>query len=204
MHRDIETQAAHYHGECPGFVRAALLDVGISVTVAERRQIGWDGRHVTIPVRSRAGRVVFFERWDVSRLGLPIDRNPPVELFGWDVALSPHPRIIFAEGVHEALVCESAGVAAVAATGSGRRINARDWGPTLAGAREVVLAFRRGQRTERRKHLLSRTEVVERLRLTIPGARIVEWPPEVRRGGGAFAFFKKLGRTRSDFERLLL
>ncbi|MCH7665250.1 MAG: hypothetical protein IH936_04890 [Acidobacteria bacterium] len=98
---------------------------------------------------------------------------------------------------------ESQGIPAISASGSGRFFKSREWGPLLQRISEVVLAYRRGDREERHKYLLSRGEVRRRARRTVPHAHLLQWPAAVGSDGGAFVFFAENRRTIVDFERLL-
>lgn len=201
--RPFEWAAAEYHARLPGFIRAALIDHGISEEVIDRRQLGWDGAFVTVPVRDARGRVVLFERWDAGEIVTPVDRDSPAELYPCEV-LTPTPRqIIVAEGVHEALVFESQGFTAVTATGTGRVLKLREWGPLIGRVPEVVLAYRRGEWKVRGKYALSRSALIAKALRAFPQARYLEWPDEVGDDGGAYAFFVGRHRTAEDFERLV-
>ena len=198
----FDRAAEDYHGRLPGFIRATLVDHGISAEVVERRQLGWDGTHVTIPIRDESGRVVLFERWDAGAVGVPL-RFDPAELFPRDV-LTPTPdQIVVAEGVHDALVFESYGIRAVTATGSGLALKLREWGPLIGRVPQVVLAYCRGERRLWSRPHLSRSGTIEKALGAFPQARLVAWPEEVGEGGGAYAYFVLHRRTREDFERLL-
>ena len=198
----LEHQAAEHHRALPGFIRATLIDHGVANAVIERRELGWDGDYITVPVREGGGRVGFFERWDPFAVGMPMDDELPVELYPYDVLSGMPDRLLVAEGVHEALVFESEGFPAVAATGTGRVFKAREWAPLLSGVPDVVLAYRSGEcRAGRRTP--SRSHVVAEATRALPNARRLAWPDSVRRNGGAYAFFALQGRTREEFEALL-
>ena len=198
MH-DFEQRALDHHVRLPGILRALLHDRGISSRVIEKRLLGWDGTHVTIPVRDQAGQVVFFERWDPKEVGVPVDSRKTVELFGWDVLDECPARLVIAEGCHEALVFESVGVPAVSATYTGRFFKERLWSPALASTADIVLAFRRGDKRERGKYLPSRAEVVEAITSALPDAHVLDWPPAIGDQGGAFDYFVTLMKTADDF-----
>ena len=195
--------AERYHERLPGIIRATLLDYGVSSEVIERRRLGWHRESVTVPVESADGHVAFFEMWDAAEIGIAGEANGPVDLYP-RAALTPTPkRLIVAEGIHEALVFESHGFQAVAATGSGLFFKAREWGPLLRRTPEVVLAYRRGEREAPGKYLPSRAEVIARVSEAVPHARLLEWPEAVGDDGGAYEFFAQQRRTADDFERLL-
>ena len=188
MH-DLNQLALEHHQRLPGLVRATLNDFGVSNEVIDRHQLGWEADAITVPVRSGAGRVVFFERWDPSEIGVPLDDLGSVDLFGRDsLALEPAP-LVLAEGIHEALVFESHGLPAVAATGTGRFFKHREWAAEFSSASEVLLAYKTGEFVERSRHLPSRREVIDRVKLALPQAKEVVWPSDFDRNEGAFEFF---------------
>ena len=202
MH-DLEKQRTLNHTALPGIVRATLVDYGISEQVIDRRLVGWDGKHVTIPVHDTENRIVFFERWDASAIGEPSGRAPFVELYPWSTVSGRHDRLLITEGIHEALVLESQGFPTITATGSGRFFKQRDWAASVAAVPQVVLAYRRGEKLERRRFLHSRSELAAKVQRAIPHASVLEWPKAVGRNGGAYEFFVTLRKTKDEFEALL-
>lgn len=203
MSTDFETLVDRYHSQLPGLVRATLIDYGVSETCIERHQIGWDGRAITVPIRDQRGRLAFLERWnDQSGVGRPSTTERSVELFPWGAIDSAPSRLVFAEGIHEALVLESAGIPAIAATGSGLFFKTREWAPLLEEVEELVVAFRLGDQKPRGAFLLSRLEVVREVARAIPGAAVLTWPRDVGQNGGAFEYFVKLRRSVLEFEVL--
>jgi hypothetical protein len=156
-----------------------------------------------VPVRNRAGEVVFFERWNGHGLCSAIDQPGTVELYPWDAVFSGTGRLVLVEGVHEALVLESRGIPAVSATGTGRFLKCREWEPPLQAVREIVVAYRLGERRERKAHLLSRDALRRHAVDCLLNARLLEWPEALGPGGGAFAYFVKNKHTVEEFEALL-
>lgn len=200
--QDFETRATRYHHALPGIARAALCDAGISDAVIDQAQLGFDGDHLCVPIHDERGRVAFFEHWEPGRLGLAVGDIERVEFFGWRRLKERPSRIVIAEGVFEALVLESCGFPAVAATGSGLVFKVREWAPDLTVVPEVIAAYKRGERRQRRRWLSSRDEVRLSVIAAVPGVRMLEWPEEVGPHGGAETFFVTLGRPPEDFERL--
>ena len=188
MH-DLKTRVEEYHRKLPGIVRALLTDHGISSAVIDRHQLGFDGEAITVPIRDTAGQVLLLERWDGEALGVPLDALGRVELFGAEVLENPPQEVFIAEGVFEALILESQGLPAVAASGTGRFFKAREWGALFAGVRRPVIALRRGEKTPRSRYLPSRADVAEEIARVLPRAMTLEWLPEVGRDGGAYAYF---------------
>lgn len=165
----------------------------------DRFGIGWDGEAITVPIRTRSSSIVFFERWDGSAIGVPLDQQPAVELFGWQHLLDHPERVVVAEGVYEALIFESAGIPAVAATGSGRFFKSREWTGSFSEIAEVLITYKAGDKVERRPCLLSRQAVREKIRFGLPQAEEVLWPAIFKRNQGAFEFFVVRGGTREEF-----
>jgi len=203
MNVDTDSLIEKYQARLPGIVRATLLDYGISERVIATRQIGWDGRSITVPVRERRGGLAFFERWD-ERLGIgrPAENERLVELYPWQALQEVPRRMVLAEGIHEALVFESHGFPAVAATGSGLFFKTREWAAVLKQIPEVLIAFRSGERRPRQAFRLGRSEVVAEAQRALPSARVVTWPAVVGWDRGAFEFFVKLKHSAADFENL--
>lgn len=206
MHKQrtpLSEYAKHYHLRLPGFIRATLIDYGLSDAAIDAFGLGWDGEAVTIPILDEGGTVVFFERWDAGDVGVALAPQSPVELYPWTLVNTRPPCLIVAEGVHEALVFLSQGLPAVAATGTGLFYKDREWTPPLKSVREVVVAFRRGEKRSRKSHVLSRSEVLDRISRALPQARYVEWPPLVGKGEGAYEYFRTHEHTAEDFKSLV-
>lgn len=195
---NLNQLANQYHQALPGIVRATLLDYGVSSEVIDRYRIGWDGDAITVPIRSKSGRVEFFEAWDPEDVGVPLDDPGSVELFGRQ-ALFSTPDMVVAEGVHEALVFESQGLPAVAATGSGRFFKGREWGGSFSTVAEVLLTYKAGDHTPRQRHLPSRQRVRDKARTALPHAQEIVWPSDFKRDQGALEFFVARGGTREEF-----
>lgn len=172
-----------------------LKEAGIPAPVAYERLLGWDGKHVTIPVLSHDRKVLFFERAVWGRDDLleivPQERDS-VALYGGQLLRSKPSRVILTEGIPDALVLAGESFAALSAT-DGRSFK-EEWVPLFRGVREVFVCFRRSEES------LRRAEAVASL---IPQAVVVDLPEEVGEGGGIGDFFVRLERSRLDFLRLL-
>jgi hypothetical protein len=203
MSSDFNERANLYHRRLPGLLRAMLLDYGLSNEVIDRREIGWDGRRITVPIRARTGQVIAFERWEGDALGAALDPVDRVDLFGWDVLSQAPGRVFVCEGVFESLIAESQGLPAVAATGSGRFFKAREWVPHFAGITGVVVAMKKGERVERLEGLRSRDEIRARVVASLPKSRTLNWPELIGPDGGFFEFFVSHGRSVEELERLV-
>lgn len=199
----LNVLARAYHRDLPGIIRATLNDSGISDEVINRRILGWDGEHVTIPIWNRAGsRVAFMEHWHADRIGKPVNEVAPVELYPWSL-LGPVPKKVYiAEGIQEALILESQGFGTVTATGTGRVFKARDWGSVLGRVKRVVLAYPAGEQPARRKGELSRSKLIKLATRSLPHAKRLRWPSES--AGSAFSYFVEAKHDQSDFKQLPL
>ena len=195
----LTEHAGDCHRRLPGLVRATLEDFGVSGEIVDRHGIGWDGDAITVPVRTSTGSVSFVERWDPTAVGVPIDKLPMVGLFGWQMLQEPPGLVVIAEGIHEALVLESQGFDVIAASGTGRFFKRREWLQPVESVPEVLIAFKSGERRERRHHLMSRREVVGTMRAALGHAEEIAWPNDFERDQGALHFFATLGRTKADF-----
>lgn len=203
MHQTLEDTAEKYHHRLPGIVRASLVDEGISSDVIDRREIGWDGHYVTVPVRDERSLVVFIERLDPNSMEPISAPGEHVELFPWSMLDCPGSHVFLVEGIRESLILESQGLRTITATGTGRIFKERDWGEAFRSIPELVVAYRRGNHHDRRRFLPTRRELIRKINRAVPHARLLEWPREVGQNGGAYDFFVRLGRSRNDFETLL-
>lgn len=199
---DFNKQAEAWHGALPGIVRAFLLDHGVSDEVIDRNLLGWDGEHITVPIRNCRGRVVFFERWHSNSIGKPNEPEVTVELLGRDVLKNSPEQVVIAEGILEALVLQSAGFAAVSASGSGRYFKAREWAGYFRDIPSVLVAFKNGPHRERQKWKLDRDGVAEKILALVRQAKRVDWPLDLGLGAGAFEFFVQGPGTREGLEAL--
>jgi len=173
-----------------------LREAGIPAAVAYERLLGWDGKHITIPVFSFDRKVLFFERatWGESDLlEMVPQKGRKTALYGLHLLRSAPARIIFTEGIVESLVLAGESFAALSSTGSGRSFK-EEWVPLLRGVREVFVCFRRSEESLKR---------AEEIASIIPQAIVVHLPEEVGESGGVGDFFVRLGRSRLEFLRLL-
>lgn len=173
-----------------------LREAGIPAAVVYERLLGWDGKHVTIPVFSYDRRVLFFEyaTWGENDLLEVVPRQDGnVALYGQHLLRSAPSQVIITEGIAESLVLAGQSFAALSATGSGRSFK-EEWVPLFRGVREVFVCFRCSEKSLRR---------AEEISFLIPQATVVYLPEEVCDGGGVGDFFVRLGRSRREFLRLL-
>ncbi len=173
-----------------------LREAGIPAAVAYERLIGWDGKHITIPVFSYDRKVLFFEHatWgENDLLEIVPQKRAGAALYGVHLLRSAPARVILTEGISESLVLAGQSFAALSSTGTGRSFK-EEWVPLLRGVREVFVCFRRSAES---------LKPAEEIASLIPQAIVVHLPEEVGEGGGVGDFFVRLGRERIDFLRLL-
>lgn len=173
-----------------------LRESGIPAAVAHERMLGWEGKHVTIPVFSYDRKVLFIEQatWGDNDLLTMVPRKGRREaLYGVHLLRSAPSRVILTEGITESLVLAGQSFAALSSTGTGRSFK-EEWVPLLRGSREVFVCFRRSEESLRR---------AEEIASLVPQATVVHLPEEVGEGGGVGDFFVRLGRSRLEFLRFL-
>ena len=197
MH-NLTERATEFHKGLPGLGRALLNDLGVSNEVIDRHEIGWDGEHFTIPVR-RTQNVVFFERWAPECPGEAVGLPPTVMLWNRRVLEGKPYVAVFCEGVLDALILESHGLAAVAATDTGRYFKTREWKPLFESLPEVIIAFPFGDNYEQRKHMLSRHDVRMKISEALQNATHIEWPELYERDHGVPRFFIEEKRNAEEF-----
>lgn len=202
MPKSITQRAREYHEALPGIIRATINDAGITNEIIDKRELGWNGRHITVPIKNTYGVISLIEEWSPNEMGVAVDPSPITELYPHSM-IAAHPyRLVIAEGIYEALVLESQGFAAVAASGTGRYWKIREWTELVQGVPEIAIAFKAGSNYEPEKHKLNRREVVERIRESLPHAQVIEWPSVVPDGFGAAYFFNELDRSADEFASL--
>jgi DNA primase len=195
---DLRSLAHSYHEALSPRVRAYLNGRGISDSVVDTHQLGWNGRGITIPIGNRDGEIVCFKfaKDPEDQTGSPkmlASRGARLELYGWEQVLNQPPRIILCEGEFDRLVLESQGFPAVTSIGGAGTFRP-EWAKDFEGIEQVYLCFDRDE---------AGLEGVLKVGLLIPDARIVELPDEVGDGGDVTDFFVRLGRTAEEFEKLL-
>src|SRR3989441_352776 len=188
-----------YHDQLPDRIRRYLNERGIPDPIIEQAQLGWNGERVTIPVYDREGRLV------LHKLGRapddPTDSpkmlcDPPgvrAELYGWDSLDARPSSVIVCEGEYDRLVLEAQSFSAVTGT-AGALVFRENWAQNIAKVPRVYVCFDNDDAGRRG---------AERAARLIPTARIVTLPPSVGEGGDITDFFVRLGKSRSDFLKLL-
>jgi DNA primase len=160
--------------------------------------LGWNGQRITIPIPNRDGHIAFFklakdpeDKTDSPKM--LTTRGARAELFGWDTVLAKPQQIILCEGEFDRLVLEEHGFLAATSTG-GAGVFRREWAEYFTPIPEVYVCFDNDEAGRRG---------AERVGRLITHARIVELPEEVGPGGDVTDFFVRLGRSRTDFEKLM-
>jgi len=191
--------ASDCHHALPDRIRGYLHQRGITDDVITLHRLGWNGQRITIPIFDREGGVACFklakdpEDQSASPKMLT-SRGGTVELYGWERVLAKPCRLVICEGECDRLVLEAHGIAAVTSTGGAGAFRA-EWAADFVSIPEVYLCFDRDD-AGRRGAL--------RVGQFVPHAKIIELPEEVGHGGDVTDFFIRLGRTRGDFENLLM
>jgi DNA primase len=191
--------AQAYHAELPERIREYLrIQRGISDAVIGRALLGWDGRHITIPIFDRTGLFAFFklakDPEDASSAPKMLaPSGTRAELYGWERVREKPQGIIICEGEFDRLVLESRGFHAVTSTGGANTFRS-NWAAAFREIPKVYLCFDQDQSGE------AGAKKVARL---ISHAQIVTWPEEVGEGGDVTDFFVRLGRGEEEFRCLL-
>jgi DNA primase len=195
---DLFYLAADFHRALPDRIRAYLNGRGISDEIISRHFLGCNGSRITIPIFNRKGVCATFrlakdpdDKSDSPKM-LPL-RGSSVDLYGWEVLRLRPARVIICEGEFDRLVLESNGFDAVTSTGGAGTFH-KQWAEAFRNISEVYVCFDRDE--------AGRKGAV-RVAQMIPHTKLVELPEEVGEGGDVTDFFVRLGKTRSDFEKLL-
>src|SRR6185295_2423183 len=145
MTRSRHNEAVALHRRLTETEWLLLRESGIPAAVAYERLLGWNGKHITIPVFSYDRKVLSFEHatWsDDDLLEVVPQKGGKVALYGLHLLRSAQSRIILTEGIVESLVLAGQSFAALSATGSGHSFK-EEWVPLLRGVREVFVCFKR-------------------------------------------------------------
>lgn len=198
-HTDLHELALSYHRQLPDRIRAYLNARAIPDDLIHRHLLGWNGRRITIPIPNRDREIAFFKlardpEADPAEPKMLATRGSRLELYGWETVLAKPERLIICEGEFDRLVLEARGFDAVTSTGGAGSFR-REWAEAFAGNPEVFICYDRDE--------AGRDGALRVARL-IPQARIVDLPEEVGEGGDVTDFFVRLGRSREDFESLLV
>lgn len=196
MTRSRHNEAVALHRRLSETEWLLLRESGIPDAVAYERLLGWNGKHITIPVFSYDRKVLSFEHatWgDSDLLEVVPQKGGRATLYGLHLLRSAPSQVILTEGIVESLVLAGQSFAALSSTGTGRSFK-EEWVLLLRGVREVFVCFKRSPES------LKRAEEIASL---IPQATVVHLPEEVGEGGGVGDFFVRLGRSRIEFLRLL-
>ena len=190
--------AIEFHNELPARIREYLNTRGIPNLLINFHLLGWNGQRITIPILNREGGIAFFKLAkdpdDTSQSPKMITtRGASAEIYGWDQLLRQPPQIIICEGEFDRLVLEAKGFCAVTSTGGAGTFKP-EWAKEFEAIPEVFVCYDNDEAGK---------AGAERVGTLIPHAKIVELPEEVGPRGDITDFFVRLGKTRSDFEKLL-
>lgn len=196
--QELLQQAIEYHNALPARIREYLNARGIPDLLIDFHMLGWNGRRITIPILNREGGIAYFK---LARDPADPDPGPKslatrgatAEIYGWDQLLRRPHQIIICEGEFDRLVLEAKGFCAVTSTGGAGTFRP-EWAAEFRDIPEVYVCYDNDQAGH---------AGAERVAGMVPQARIVQLPDEVGPGGDVTDFFVRLGRTRSDFEKLL-
>ncbi len=194
----LQESARFHHQLLPKTVRRYLNGRGIPDTVIDRYTLGWDGKHITIPVENRDGEVLFIKtaspaKDGASRPRTKIAAQSPLELYPWSTMRRQPGRIVICASELECLLLEARGFLAVCSTGGAERF-APEWSAEFRDIPHVYACFNRDPEGQR---------AAERVQAVVAPARIVRLPEAVGRGGGVAEFFIDQRNTAIDFEALL-
>lgn len=175
---------------------------GLTTETIKRYEIGWDGRHYTIPVRDMAGEIVNVRRYDI-RVGPDSERRKiwSVEGMGTPTIFPTdqleRDTLLICEGEFDALVAIQNGIPAVTRTGTADHWKP-EWGQLFRGKRVFVChdMDSKGQHANDR--------VVANLRGKTLSTTVVHLPYEVteKNGKDLTDFFVEDGYSKADFINL--
>ncbi len=187
----------HYHEALNPRIHAYLNNRGISDRMIDCFLLGWNGKHITIPIFDREERLAYVKLAkdpdDHESPKMLIPEGARAELFGWEHLKNEVFQVVICEGEFDRLVLEDHDIAAVTSTG-GAGVFRPEWAEALNGTRELYLCFDRDEAGRRG---------AERLARLLPHAKVIELPNEVGEGGDITDYFVRLKHTTGDFLSLL-
>ena len=197
MNTNTRAYALRLHRRLPEEIWELLRDLGIADSLVHDRMIGWDSRHVTVPLITRDRKVSGFEYLAVSECGLleVVEENTPGRrpfLYGVHALSSKAQHAVLAQGVVEALVLGGAGFTALAATGDGLDFR-EEWIAQLSKIERLVICLKRSEESVKTGLYLSSV---------LADARLVMLPSAVGIGGGVAEFLACVG-TADDLRKFL-
>lgn len=181
--------------QLPTRVKAWLNGRGISDSIIEEYEVGWDGEKITIPVHDSEGKVLFYKyRRDPEREDGPkykYDKGATSKLYGLKTLNKDRGHVVICEGEFDALCLMSQGIQAVSSTG-GSQTWEKEWNKYLEGLTVIICydhddaGFRGAYNTY----------------AMVPGSAIAWLPKEVGEHGDVTDYFTKLGKTTADFLKI--
>jgi DNA primase len=191
--------ARRCHERLPERIRRYLNARGIPDPMIDRHLLGWNGKRITIPITDRQGQTTFFK---LAKDPEDSSDNPKMlttpgahcELYGWERVLARPERIIICEGEFDRLVLEAQGYAAVTSTGGASSFLSA-WADALREIPSIFICY---------DNDIPGQDGAVRIAEFLPHARLVHLPFDVGVGGDVTDYFVRLGKTRADFEALLV
>lgn len=196
VERILPSEIEQWHNQLPEDVRNWLVaERGISESVVADARIGWDGKHITIPIFDENGKLLFVKRRQHQKNGQGPkylnQKGAKATIFGAE-RLEGVDAVVICEGELDALLLRSKGMAAVSSTG-GAKTFPKEWTEHFADIPNVFIIYDNDD---------AGRDGARKVGEMIPHARIAVLPSEVGNGGDVTDFFK-LGNTTEDFVQLL-
>lgn len=173
---------------------------GLSKEIIERYEIGWDGKSITIPVRGKDGRYLYYKRRqdpakdsesNSARYLFP--KGAIAELFGRESIEGDNDYAVITEGEFDCLCLIDRGIPAVSGT-AGVSTFKQEWIEEITCMPNIYVCFDNDS---------AGREGAIKLTRSIPGSKIVTLPDMGEGYKDITNFFIKCGKTREDFEKLL-
>lgn len=139
-------EALRYHRKLPKRLWRYLRSQGFADSLVHSRLLGYDGKHITVPVFDERRELIFFEYLSDHGLGpiQVVEHTRPYEsfLYGFDTLETRPSRVVLVRDVWDRLVLLSRGIPAVGIIGDSREFR-EEWSSAFQGI-EVVIVFPRG------------------------------------------------------------
>lgn len=191
--------AERFHSRLPAHIRGFLRQVRLPDYLIDKRLLGWNGEHITVPVFDDEGKFLFFEYLSdpgESRIPEPVERDTysPAHIYGWETLLSYPAMLLVTDSAFDRLVLESRRFRTIAVLGDTMSFK-EAWVPSFQGLRQVFILFRATGKQQR---------AARRLGKLIPQARVVELPGSIGWKGTVAEYFLTRGHDREDLLKELL
>ena len=182
--------------QLPDRIKSWLNDRGISDSVLEEFEIGWDGTHIVLPVHDRQGKTLFnkYRRDPAVEEGpkYRYDKGSASSLYGLKaIEARPHlSHVYIVEGELDALALISKGILAVSSTGG-----AGTWKPEWFEELPESISVCYDNDPAGFKGAFN-------IYAMNPSVRMVWLPKEIGEHGDVTDYFMKLGKTAEDFLKM--